>query len=61
MLGFLADNIGTIVVSVILSAAMLLAVRKIYKDKKSGRPSCGGNCSGCTDCGMSQGENYRKR
>lgn len=37
----------TVLLSVLLIAAVVLAVVKIVKDRKSGKCSCGGQCSGC--------------
>ncbi len=47
MIEFLADNIGTIIVSLMLLAIVILAVRSMIKDKKQGHCSCGGNCGSC--------------
>ena len=40
---------GTFIVLLILIAIVFLAIRKIYKDKKSGK-TCA-SCSGGCDCG----------
>ena len=39
----------TILVGAVLAAIVTLAVRSLYKDKKSGKGSCscGGNCGCC--------------
>ncbi len=52
MLEFLAANAATIVISLVLLAAVCLIVRKLVKDKKSGKGgcSCGGNCAACGAC-----------
>ena len=52
MLEFLAANAATIVISLVLLAAVCLIVRKLVKDKRSGKGgcSCGGNCAGCGVC-----------
>lgn len=47
MTEFFSENLATIIVSLILAAAIILVVRKLYKDKKAGKSSCGCNCSGC--------------
>ena len=44
---WITANIGTIVISLILIAAVALAVRSIIVRKKSGRCSCGDSCGGC--------------
>ena len=53
MLEWLAANAATIIISLVLLAAVCLIVRKLVKDKRSGKGGCssGGNCSGCTACG----------
>ena len=51
MVVWLTENAGTIVVSLILVAIVALAIRSIVKDKKSGKSSCGCNCSHCAMSG----------
>ena len=46
MLGVLS----TTVVGLIVLGAAALALRKILKDKKAGKTSCGCGCEGCTGC-----------
>lgn len=41
------DNIGTITVSALLIAVIILIIYRIKKDKAAGKSSCGGNCAGC--------------
>ena len=38
---------GTFVVLVVLISVVALIVRGIVRDKKSGKSSCGGDCSHC--------------
>lgn len=40
---------GTVVVLVVLGAAVALAIRSMVKDKKGGK-TCGGDCSRCKGC-----------
>jgi len=47
MLAFLKANIATIIVLLVIIAAVALAVYSIVKNKKAGKSSCGCNCSGC--------------
>ena len=47
MLAWLAENLGTIIVSLILIAVVSLIVVKMIKDKKSGKGSCGCGCEHC--------------
>ena len=46
-MSWLRDNLGTIVVSLILAAIVILVILKMVKDKKKGKISCGCGCSGC--------------
>ncbi|MBP5250732.1 MAG: FeoB-associated Cys-rich membrane protein [Lachnospiraceae bacterium] len=48
MIGFITENIGTIIVSLILIAVVFFAVRSMIRSKKKGQCSCGGNCGSCS-------------
>lgn len=52
MINFIIDNLGTIIVSAILASAVVLAIRKLYKDKKAGKSACGCKCAGCPNASM---------
>lgn len=41
---------GTALVLAALGAAVVLIIRSMIKDKKSGKSSCGGDCSRCKGC-----------
>lgn len=45
---WLAANMGTIVVSLILAVIVIWDIKKIISDRKKGIKSCGMNCAGCT-------------
>ena len=47
MITWLSDNIGTIVISLILVAIVAGIIFKMVRDKKKGRSSCGCNCGCC--------------
>lgn len=47
MLKLIADNAGTILVSLLLIALITGVVLQLRKDKKQGKSSCGGNCGCC--------------
>lgn len=49
MISFLTDNIGTILVSLVLILIVVLVIRQMIKDKKSGKV-CNGNCGSCHGC-----------
>lgn len=44
---------ATILVGAAVLVIIILAVRSIYRDKKAGKPSCGGNCGACGGCALS--------
>lgn len=50
MLQWICENIGTIVVGLVLLAVVILIVRIMMRDKKQGKSSCGGNCASCGGC-----------
>lgn len=37
----------TVIVSLIVAAVLVLAVVQLRRDKKAGKPLCGGQCSNC--------------
>ena len=51
MLQWISTNIGTILISLLLLAAVALIIHSMMRDKKQGKSSCGGNCAGCAACG----------
>ena len=54
MLNWIHENLGTILVSLVLILALTLAVWKLIRDRKAGRHSCGGCCEGCALRGRCQ-------
>ena len=50
MILWITENIGTIVVSLILILIVTGAILTMIRDKKQGRSCCGGNCSKCGMC-----------
>lgn len=42
-------NIATLIVGIIIFAVFILVVRKIIKDKKNNKCSCGGSTCGCSN------------
>ena len=47
MISWVMDNLGTIVISLILLALVAGIIWSEWRGKKQGRSSCGGNCSHC--------------
>ncbi len=52
MLVFLKENISTIIIGLILLAAVVGIIVKMVRDKKKGRNSCGCDCANCPSAGM---------
>ena len=44
---YLMQNLGTIVISAVLLAIVVLIVLRLMKNKKAGTSSCGCNCAHC--------------
>ena len=51
MLEFIKDNVGTIVISLILIGIFALIIKSMIRDKKKGKISCGCNCAHCAMAG----------
>ena len=47
MLDWITENLSTIVVSLILMLVVAVIIRKLVRDKKKGKSSCGCNCAHC--------------
>ena len=54
MLDFFAQNWGTILVSAVLLAVVVLIITKLCRDRKKGKSSCGCGCENCPSAGMCQ-------
>lgn len=52
MLGFLAENWGSILIAAIVAAAVGLIVLKLIRNKKKGETSCGCGCGHCPSSGI---------
>ncbi|MCR4604772.1 MAG: FeoB-associated Cys-rich membrane protein [Eubacterium sp.] len=50
MMEWIMNNIGTIVITMLLIVVVALIVHSMLKDKKQGKSSCGGNCAHCKMC-----------
>lgn len=47
MLEFFTQNLGTIIVGIIVLAIILAIILKLRNDKKHGKLSCGCDCENC--------------
>ncbi len=52
VLTFLKMNLGTIAVGIAVLALLAAVARKMLRDRKQGRTSCGCNCAHCPSAGM---------
>ncbi len=50
MLIWLNDNLGTIIISLILAALIGFIIYRMIRDRRQGISSCGGNCAHCGMC-----------
>ncbi len=55
MMGWIAQNIGTIVITLLLLIIVAGIIRSVVKDKKQGKSLCGGNCAHCNMCAHCRG------
>lgn len=44
---WIIENLATLIVAIIVLLAILLAIRSIYRGKRNGKLSCGGDCGFC--------------
>ncbi len=47
MLAFLTENLGTILVVLVLCVVIGVIIRSMRGDKRKGKSSCGSGCQGC--------------
>ncbi|MBQ3490497.1 MAG: FeoB-associated Cys-rich membrane protein [Clostridia bacterium] len=57
MLNWLSQNISTILIALGLFCLCFAIIRKILRDKKQGKTSCGCGCSGCAMKDMCHAQN----
>ena len=50
MIAWLAENLGTILISIALIVLIVLIIRSMIRDKKMGKSTCGGSCASCKMC-----------
>ena len=51
MITWITQNIGTLLVILVLAAVVAAVIIKMVRDKRQGRSSCGHNCSHCAMAG----------
>ncbi len=57
---FLAANVGTILVLLVLTTVLAAVAIRMIKNKKKGVPSCSCGCSTCPYSGKCHGEEEKK-
>ena len=50
MIAWLAENLGTILISIVLIVLIVLIIRSMIRDKKMGKSTCPGSCASCKMC-----------
>ena len=55
MLLWLQNNLGTIIVALIVAVLFAAVIVKMIKDKKAGKSTCGGSCESCGMSGACHG------
>ena len=50
MLTWLSANLINIILVAVIMLITGLLIRSMIRDRKAGKPSCGGNCAGCGAC-----------
>ncbi len=56
MITWIAQNIGSIVITLLLIFIIAGIIFRLIKDKKQGKSTCGGNCAHCQMCAGCCGE-----
>lgn len=59
MLDFITNNLGTLIVGLILLVIVIIVLRSINKDKKNGKSTCGYGCEHCANAQYCHG-NHQK-
>ncbi len=52
MFDFLLNNWGSILIGLLVAAAVVLIIFKLRRDKKNHKSSCGCGCANCPSAGM---------
>ncbi len=47
MFSWIAENLATILVALVLAGIVAVIIVGMVRDKKKGKSSCGGHCAGC--------------
>lgn len=47
MMNWFAENLGTIIITLVLAGVVVLICAYLIGQRKKGKPSCGCNCANC--------------
>lgn len=50
MIAWLLENLGTIIISLVLVLIVAAIILSLVREKKTGKPSCCGGCAHCNMC-----------
>lgn len=56
MLTWIAENIATVIICLVLAVIVAAVILKPVKDKKKGKSSCGCGCANCAMAGSCHGK-----
>lgn len=59
MLEFITNNLGTLIVGLILLIIVISIVRSMVKNKKAGKSNCGCGCKDCANSHYCHGNHKR--
>ncbi len=59
-MAFITDNLGTILISLLLLVAVGFVIYKMISDKRNGKSSCGCNCASCPSSRMCHSQKKTK-
>lgn len=59
-MSWIIDNLGTIVVGLLLAAVVTAITIRLVKNKKAGKNSCGCGCQGCAMAGACHSGNKKE-
>lgn len=57
MADLIMNNLGTIIVALVVLLILVLVTVKMISDKKQGKSSCGGGCGSCPNAGLCHAKN----
>ena len=60
MFSWIVDNLGTILITLVLIAVVAAIIRSLHKNHCAGKTSCGCNCAHCAMAGSCHGAHSAK-